>query len=207
MDDREQLVATTSSFQEQEEKDDTLAPIQSSAGGSGVVQAIAQHMANGGSDRQFITVAIAVQIILIILFAVGTNYQDAHITDEIDTARDDYALFQHVNVMMFIGFGYLMTFLRRYGYSALSLNMMLSALCIQWGMFMQGLVDILFTHEPHQLTVSIDGLAQGDIAAAVILISMGAVMFTLYTYIHPKIYTHKTRKIHAKLHHLYIFQI
>merc|ERR1719295_229433 len=53
---------------------------------------------------------------------------------------------------------------------------MLTVLCIEWGMFMNGLVDVLFGAPPHKLTIGVDSIAQGDIAAAVILISFGAVL-------------------------------
>ena len=34
--------------------------------------------------------------------------------------------------MMFFGFGFLMTFLKKYGFGAVSYNFMLSAVVIQW---------------------------------------------------------------------------
>jgi ammonium transporter Rh len=40
--------------------------------------------------------------------------------------------------MIFIGFGFLMTFLKRYGYCATGLNLFVAALCIQWAMLMRG---------------------------------------------------------------------
>jgi len=35
--------------------------------------------------------------------------------------------------MIFIGFGFLMTFLKRYGFSSVGLNMLVAALVLQWG--------------------------------------------------------------------------
>ena len=49
-----------------------------------------------------------------------------------------YPNFQDVHVMIFVGFGFLMTFLKKYGLSALSLNFMIGALCIQWQILVQG---------------------------------------------------------------------
>lgn len=37
-----------------------------------------------------------------------------------------YGHFQDIHVMIFVGFGFLMTFLRKYGYSAVSLNMLVA---------------------------------------------------------------------------------
>merc|ERR1719510_1446345 len=49
-----------------------------------------------------------------------------------------YPMFQDVHVMIFIGFGFLMTFLKRYGLSAVSLNMLISAFAIQWTILVSG---------------------------------------------------------------------
>ena len=53
-----------------------------------------------------------------------------------------FAVFQDVHVMVFIGFGFLMTFLKRYGFSALGYNFLIAALVIQWATMMQGFFDI-----------------------------------------------------------------
>ncbi|KAK8767259.1 hypothetical protein V5799_005960 [Amblyomma americanum] len=63
-----------------------------------------------------------------------------------------YPMFQDVNVMVFIGFGFLMTFLKRYGYGAVGFTLLIAALSIQWAVIMRGvwharkgwiLVDVL----------------------------------------------------------------
>jgi len=48
------------------------------------------------------------------------------------------AVFQDVHVMIFIGFGFLMTFLKRYGFGSVGFNMLLSAFVIQWVILMRG---------------------------------------------------------------------
>jgi len=40
--------------------------------------------------------------------------------------------------MMFIGFGFLMTFLKRYGFGSVSLNMLVAALVLQWATLTAG---------------------------------------------------------------------
>ena len=42
-----------------------------------------------------------------------------------------YPMFQDVHVMIFIGFGFLMTFLKKYGYSATGINMLIAAVACQ----------------------------------------------------------------------------
>lgn len=48
--------------------------------------------------------------------------------------------FQDVHVMIFIGFGFLMTFLQRYGFSSVGFNFLIAALALQWATLMQGFV-------------------------------------------------------------------
>ncbi|RZB40446.1 ammonium transporter Rh type A, partial [Asbolus verrucosus] len=82
-------------------------------------------------------------------------------------------MFQDVHVMIFIGFGFLMTFLRRYGYSAVGFNFLLGALIIQWALLCQGFYQL---NENNKMKLGIGSLFKADIAAATVLISMGAVL-------------------------------
>lgn len=40
--------------------------------------------------------------------------------------------------MIFVGFGFLMTFLKKYGFSSVGINMLIAAFGLQWGALMQG---------------------------------------------------------------------
>lgn len=42
--------------------------------------------------------------------------------------------------MIFVGFGFLMTFLRKYGFSSVGINLLIAALGLQWGTFIQGIL-------------------------------------------------------------------
>ena len=56
-------------------------------------------------------------------------------------------MFQDVHVMIFVGFGFLMTFLRRYGYSSIGFNLLLAALVLQWGTLTTGLFGFIETSD------------------------------------------------------------
>lgn len=60
------------------------------------------------------------------------------VLDIISTMIHSFSVFQDVHVMIFIGFGFLMTFLKRYGFSAVSTNLMLASVVLQWGMLLRG---------------------------------------------------------------------
>ena len=44
----------------------------------------------------------------------------------------------YVHTMMFIGFGFLMTFLKRYGYSAVGFNFLIAAYVLEWALLVRG---------------------------------------------------------------------
>ena len=44
--------------------------------------------------------------------------------------------------MIFIGFGYLMTFLKRYGFSSVGLNLLIASFVIQWSTLMAGFLHL-----------------------------------------------------------------
>ena len=43
--------------------------------------------------------------------------------------------------MMFIGFGFLMTFLKKYGFSAVSINFLIAAMVLQWSTICGGFIN------------------------------------------------------------------
>ncbi|XP_011377990.1 ammonium transporter Rh type C [Pteropus vampyrus] len=93
---------------------------------------------------------LLLQVALVVLFGVFVRYDrdaDAHwVEDKLHSNSSDldnefyyrYPSFQDVHVMIFVGFGFLMTFLQRYGYSSVGFNFMLAAFGIQWALLMQG---------------------------------------------------------------------
>ena len=47
-------------------------------------------------------------------------------------------MFQDVHVMMLIGFGFLMTFLKRHGFGSVGFNFLLTVYVIQWALLVNG---------------------------------------------------------------------
>lgn len=73
---------------------------------------------------------------MIAMFAVFGIYEDPD-KDGGHEDLDKYAYFQDIHIMIFIGFGFLMTFLKRYGFGAISFNMVIAAVAIQWAIIVQ----------------------------------------------------------------------
>lgn len=52
------------------------------------------------------------------------------------------SVFQDVNVMIFVGFGFLMTFLKHYGYGATGLTLLSSAYAVQTSILIRGVLNL-----------------------------------------------------------------
>jgi ammonium transporter Rh len=123
-------------------------------------------------------ILLIVQVALIVAFFFCTRYDpelSATINPANTTALDHYyPLFQDVHVMVFIGFGFLMTFLKRYGFGAIGFNLLIAALNVQWSILCSG----FFSHggEGHYIDISITRLLSADLATATLLISFGALL-------------------------------
>ncbi|KAJ8719800.1 hypothetical protein PYW08_011975 [Mythimna loreyi] len=80
--------------------------------------------------------------------------------------------FQETHAMIFIGFAYLMTFLKRYCYSATGYNLLLAALVIQWSLLCQGFFHMV----DGKIVTSPKLLLEADIMSATVLITYGALL-------------------------------
>lgn len=58
--------------------------------------------------------------------------------------------------MVFIGFGFLMTFLRRYSFSSVGFNMLLAAFAIQWSTVTLGLFSFIDHTEKYRITLGLE---------------------------------------------------
>ncbi|KAJ8720379.1 hypothetical protein PYW07_012422 [Mythimna separata] len=107
------------------------------------------------------------QIILTILYFCFTKYADVE-----EIAQNQITGFADTHVMIFIGFAYLMTFLKKYCYSATGYNLLLAALVIQWSLLCQG----FFHMKDGKIAISLKNLLEADIMSATVLITFGALL-------------------------------
>ncbi|KAF4082527.1 hypothetical protein AMELA_G00152490 [Ameiurus melas] len=131
---------------------------------------------------KFPIVALLLETVIIILYAVFVVYDDGHEhhpdphgsgnKSEVENPVGLYPMFQDVHVMIFIGFGFLMTFLKRYGFSSVGINLLLAAFGLQWGFLLQ---NIWHLHDG-KIQVSILRMINADFSTATVLISFGAVL-------------------------------
>ncbi|KAL2791058.1 ammonium transporter Rh type C [Daubentonia madagascariensis] len=129
---------------------------------------------------------LLLQVAMVVLFGVFVRYDldaDAHwwaeksrrnISSDLENEfYYRYPSFQDVHVMVFVGFGFLMTFLQRYGFSAVGFNFLLAAFGIQWALLMQG----WFHHvEDRHIILGIENLINADFCVASVCVAFGAVL-------------------------------
>ncbi|XP_058150662.1 ammonium transporter Rh type C [Dasypus novemcinctus] len=123
---------------------------------------------------------------LVVLFGVFVRYDpeaDAHWAEEkrrrnisSDVENDfyyRYPSFQDVHMMIFVGFGFLMTFLQRYGFGSVAFNFLLAAFGIQWALLMQG-----WFHSFHQgyILLGVENLINADFCVGSVCVAFGAIL-------------------------------
>jgi len=113
---------------------------------------------------------------MLILYAVWLDYPST--TAVLADSNRQYNYFRDINVMIFFGFGFLMTFLRRYGFSAIGYTFLISALSTQWSLLLEGFFETVRHNNPHFEThsVGIMQLTQGLFCSAAVMISFGAIL-------------------------------
>ena len=93
---------------------------------------------------------LVLEIIIVILYGIFVRVQD-HNDSELNQSY--YPMFQDVNVMMLIGFGFLMTFLKKHSWSALSYTFFINAIVGQLYPLLQGFWHRVF--HGHWSTITI----------------------------------------------------
>lgn len=124
---------------------------------------------------------IIFQIVSIILYSAFTKYGVESVGDtgsdtSSNTINTYYPMFQDVHVMIFIGFGFLMTFLKKYSFSSVGFNFLIAAITIQYSILINGFFHNLFGNHWEILTLDITSLITGDFAAGAVLITFGALL-------------------------------
>lgn len=119
-------------------------------------------------------ILVVMQIIFFIFYGAFTQV-DANHAD----FTNRYFFYTGVAFMIFFGFGYLMTFLKRYGMGAVGFTMLLSVIGVQWGLLTEAFFHQLYNvgeHDFHIIHVDVFYVLDAMFVAGGILISFGAVI-------------------------------
>lgn len=130
---------------------------------------------------------LVVQVVFIIAYALCVKYEEGadasngrnSLSEALggndpkeNSIEKYYPMFQDVNVMIFVGFGFLMTFLKRYGFGAVGFTLLIAALTVQWSILLRGCWE---THDG-KIQLDVYSLIEAEYTGAVILISFGALL-------------------------------
>jgi ammonium transporter Rh len=88
-----------------------------------------------------------------------------------------YPIFQDVHVMIYIGFGFLMVFLKKHCWTSVGFNFIVAAWSMQLAILITGFWHMALVEEEfHKITLDIPSLIIGDFGAAAVLITFGALL-------------------------------
>lgn len=125
---------------------------------------------------------------LIVFWAVGVNFGDmvfagrnaAKQRENTEFIKNYYPQLQDIHVMVFVGFGFLMTFLKLGKWTAVSLNWLVGCFAFQFGVVALWFWHQVFTADDDEgwkiLRMDITWIIRGDFIAATCLVTMGAVV-------------------------------
>merc|ERR550514_969770 len=116
------------------------------------------------------------QLLLLILMATATQGPDNTTRNSPGTVTQAYNMFIGVEIMMFIGFGYLMTFLKLYGLGAVGFCMVVTAMALQFAVFTEAFWTQVWDNEYHLVSFNMYSLLGSLYTVSAVLITFGAVI-------------------------------
>ncbi|KAL3902553.1 MAG: hypothetical protein SGILL_010785 [Bacillariaceae sp.] len=116
-----------------------------------------------------------IQAGIILFFIFGTTYSKDNYSPS------EYMIFRDIMVMLLLGFGFLMTFLKQFGLGAVGFTMMITVIAIQLNVVVELIMRFIYGKAGEEDTVlplplMIPSFIDGEFAAATMLISYGALI-------------------------------
>ena len=141
------------------------------------------------SHKAFEYLYLISQLVIIILYMACTEYAEGVDGEDTTTAaqRDAaqqtvlklYPVFQDVHVMIFIGFGFLMVFLKTHSWTSVGYNFLIAAYVLQITILMNGFWHQVVEGDAkdwRKIELNIEELIKGDFGAGAVLITFGAIL-------------------------------
>jgi ammonium transporter Rh len=121
-----------------------------------------------GTGR-FGPLALVAEVVILVLY-FQTSY-DTSALASLDSSSI-YNFYVGVALMMFVGFGYLMTFLKAYGLGAVGLTMLITCIGVQWAVVVEKTMVLKTLAFP----LAFSDILNGNFAVAAVLISFGGLI-------------------------------
>ena len=130
-----------------------------------------------------VNILALVQVIMIIIFLIwGSSHtlSDTYFVDDATPtatrALDGYNLYVGVMIMMLVGFGYLMTFMKYYGLGAVGFCLIVTAVGLQWALIWESFFEMWHADKWHDFPLDMYTVYITTTIVAVPLISLGGVI-------------------------------
>lgn len=116
------------------------------------------------------------QILFVVLYGIfGSleNYQ----TYDATLFNQKFSTFLSLHIIIFFGFGFLMVFLKKYGYSSIALNFLICSYTLQWALLIRWAFEqtLESTFSNWTIIISLKNLISAEYCVAAVLISFCAV--------------------------------
>ena len=129
-----------------------------------------------GEQIAFVVLLVLFEVAMLIIMGVWFDYvSDAAAIVE---NKELYPYIRDVFIMVVVGFGFLMTFLRRCGFSSLGFTLLITAMVTQWSLIVGAFfktVNVTTTFDP-AYSVGMEDVLDGLFCSATVLISYGAII-------------------------------
>lgn len=112
------------------------------------------------------------QLIISVLYIVCTEYNH----DDLNNGNSKYSSFQHLHIMIFIGFGFITSFLRKHGFSSIGYTFMIAAIVLQLHPLLHELWNGILNNHFTKIKFDVLTFILGDFAACTVLISYGVML-------------------------------
>lgn len=120
--------------------------------------------------NKFMLTYLLFQATMIGLYTMFTEYG-------VDTTNaKSYSAFTNIHVMAILGFGFMMAFIRKYGYSTTSYSLLMASIAIQWYPLLRQFWDNVFNHATTYITLNYDTFIYADYSTISLLITYGALV-------------------------------
>jgi ammonium transporter Rh len=127
---------------------------------------------------------IHVEAFIIVLYSIFVQYGRNGSPKHADNYKyltdthivDSWHIFQDVNVMIFIGFGFIVAYLKKFSWSGIAINFGLAAWTIQMAVLTQGWWYAIFTGDwDSKISLTILNLMEAEYTAGAVIVAVGAV--------------------------------
>jgi len=134
----------------------------------------------------FFGVLFVMEIAIFILFGVFVNFQPyttLGVNGQPKRMDNYYKFYMDITTMVFVGTGFLYSFMKKYSYSGIGLTYLIASFVIQWEILVEGFFVFLkgtettnFGGNMQYISLSIPNIINANFGALAVLISFGAVL-------------------------------